>query len=153
MKQKVRHLFLFLILCILLYGLSLVSCCKKKTIDPYVPGATVWGTLTLPEIADGKPFAVVLDSDTVLTNDYYIYAAEGLCRSATTVPYSFYDTPAGEYYLYGVVWTTSGKWETPRSGDFFGYYGSSSGAPDSANVVVPSSGEAVLSFGLNVFRE
>lgn len=151
MKQKVHHLLPFLILCVLFYGLGVVSCCKKKITEPYVPGAMVWGMLTLPEIADGKPFAVVLDSDTTLTNDF-IYASEGVCRSDTTIPYDFYDTPAGEYYLYGVVWTTSGKWETPKSGDFVGYYGSANSVPDSANVVVPASGEVVFNLTLKVVQ-
>ena len=134
------------------YGLGIVSYCKKKAVDPYVPGATVWGMLTLPEIADGKPYTVVLDRDTILTNDF-IMSHESVCRSDSAVPYDFYDTPTGVYYLYGIVWMTGEKREVPIVGDFLGYYGSSNGPPDSANVVIPLSGEVIFNFKLNVFRE
>ena len=150
--KKGHLLFPFLTLGILFYGLGIFNCSKKRMIDPYVPGATVWGMLTLPEIADGKPYAVYLDSDTILTN-VYIQSQKSICRYDSIVPYDFYDVPSGIYYLYGIVWMNGGEEELLRHGDFFGYYGGADGTPDSANVVIPSSGKVVLSFKLNVFRE
>jgi hypothetical protein len=38
----------------------------------------------------------------------------------------------------------------PRNGDVFGNYLSANGAPDSAIVVVPSSGKTVVDFALKV---
>ena len=149
MTQQIRNLSLYIAVCVLFQVCGILSCSRKKTTDPYVPGATVWGTVALPEIADGKPYAVVLDSDTILTNDF-IMSHESVCRLETSVPYSFYDTPAGEYYLYGIVWTTGEKGKALRSGDFFGYYGSTNGPPDSANVVVPYSGEVIFDLILKV---
>lgn len=150
--KKNHLLLLFFTLCLLFYGFGVISCYKKKSTDPYVPGATVWGMLNLPEIADGKPYTVVLDRDTILINDF-IMSYESVCRSDSAVPYDFYDTPAGVYYLYGFVWMNGEKREGPRFGDFFGYYGSTNGPPGSANVVVPLSGEVIFCFKLNVFRE
>jgi hypothetical protein len=93
----VYHFISLLILCVVCYGLSIIIGCKKKVPEPYVPGATVRGMLTLSEIANGKPYAVVLDSVTIITNDF-IMSHESVCQSETAVQYSFYDTSSGEYY-------------------------------------------------------
>ena len=75
------------------------------------------------------------------------------CRNDTVVPYSFYDVKEGRYYLHAIVWNSGNRDEEPKNGDFFGYYGTANRTPDSANVVVPSSGEVVFDLMLKVVVE
>lgn len=81
------------------------------------------GTLTLPATADGKTFAVILDTDTDGGNGY-LSAVMGVCGSSTSVSYSMLCPIPGYYHLYAVVDNTgfmSGG-GGPTTGDYVGYY-------------------------------
>jgi hypothetical protein len=129
-----------------------MTTCQKNPSDPYVPGATVWGYVILPEALDGNLFVAVLDRDTVAMNDNFIQGYETICRSDDSLPYAFYDVPSGEYYLYCAVFIDCDDWKVYSDADFFGYYGSTNGPPESANVVVPPYGEVVVDLTLKAIE-
>jgi len=146
-KQGVTRVGLVLII------ILSVLCCSKKT--PTSPNhekselATITGMLILPAEANGKTFAVVVDSDTNNTNGF-VRVIMGTCGTGDRVPYEITDVPAGIYFLYAVVWVVSEPLNPPATGDFVGFYGTENAIPPAPNVTIPTSGQVTLDITLMV---
>ena len=85
-----------------------------------LPKATVNGTVTLPAIATGKPFAVYIDNNGN-GGDGYTEMVSGIVVGST-VSYSISDVDAGTYYVYCHV-DLDGSGSSPNYGDYLGYRG------------------------------
>ncbi len=92
-------------------------------------GVTVSGTITLPESVENKLFAVNIDTDGDGGNGV-ITATAGYI-DGTSAEYSIENVPAGEYYIYSVVYDQTddiANASAPVAGDYFGVY-SDPGSP------------------------
>ncbi len=67
---------------------------------------------------------VAIDDDLNGDNGF-VRADSGTSGSGTTVNYTIKDVSAGTYYIYAVVFVTSGGRKGPQSGDYLGIYGGS----------------------------
>jgi hypothetical protein len=114
-------------------------------------GASVFGTLTLPATAPGKPFVAILalEAPSVVTEPTATIMQS--VPAGTTLDYRFENVPPGTYFLltYVDVDESGGEGSTP--GDFVGWYSpTDTGNPPASgpNVVVPESGSVEYSFSL-----
>ena len=104
---------------------------------------TVNGTITLPEVAEGKQYSIYIDTDFDLVNGYTAIE-EGACDSTLTIDYSIGEISEGSYFVFAFVDIDSSGGYT--SFDFLGVYG---GDPVTPNAVVPSSGSVTFDFSLD----
>ncbi len=134
-----------------LSGLVILSSCGKDSTPPtkQEPVPNVVGTLTLPGEANGKSFAVAVDSDTTSANGF-VKVTTGTCGAGTKVSYQMQEVPAGTYYLYAVVWVVSTPLTPPQTGDYVGFYGTQGTVPPAPNATVPSEGAATFDITLIV---
>jgi len=138
------------IVCALFAVFALGSCGKKTApTEDQEPEPNVVGTLTLPGEANGKSFAVVVDSDTSSANGF-VKVVTGTCGAGTKVSYEMKQVPAGTYYVYAVVWVVSTPLTPPKSGDYVGFYGTQGTIPTAPNAIVPSQGTVTLDIPLIV---
>jgi len=121
--------------------------CSSST-DSNETNATVEGTMTLPAVADGKTYSIVIDNDDDGLNGF-IRLGTGVCGSSLAVEYSVKDVPEGDYYISAVVYVVSVPGMIPTSGDYGGFYGSDS-IPTSPNASVAAEGTANFDFDLTI---
>jgi hypothetical protein len=131
--------------------LVLASCGKNSTSpkEEQQSSPNVVGTLSLPAEANGKSFAVVVDSDTSNANGF-VKVATGTCGPGTKVSYEMKDVPAGTFFVYAVVWVVSTPLTPPKSGDYVGFYGTQGTIPAAPNATVPATGQMTFDITLVV---
>lgn len=131
--------------------LILASCGKNSTApkEDEQRSPNVVGTLSLPADANGKSFAVVVDSDTSNANGF-VKVTTGTCGPGTKVTYEMKDVPAGTFFVYAVVWVVSTPLTPPRSGDYVGFYGTQGTIPSAPNATVPATGQVTFDITLIV---
>jgi hypothetical protein len=128
----------------------------------------VSGTLTIPAAANGKIWAVFIDTDTDPDNGH-VATVNGHAGSGTTVDYDLGKVAGGTYFVFAAVCVVSDCENDLVDGDYFGYYGTplkiSSLSPSSggvgtrvvimsgmtANATVPSSGAVTFDINLGVY--
>ncbi|MGD8306739.1 MAG: hypothetical protein PVF17_08810 [Ignavibacteria bacterium] len=123
---------------------------NENPADGGIGSTTVTGTLTLPAVANGKTFAVIIDNDSDGDNGF-LYSVTGTCSSGTTLNYSINNVAEGNYYIYAVVFVVGDTTQGPQTGDYLGIYGGTiSNPPTSRNASVPSSGTVTFNITLYV---
>ncbi len=122
---------------------------SETPVEP-VTGNTITGTITLPDLADGKNISIIIDTDTEGGNGSVAVGSGTL--SGTTYTYSIDGVADGNYYIYAVVNVVS-ETGAPQTGDFFGAYGitSISDWPPSAPNSVVSGSTGSTNFDFNLF--
>jgi hypothetical protein len=143
-----RHLlFLGLIIGFIVVG---AGCSEEDDPVAATPG-TVAGTLTYPAPADGKSYAVVVDTDMDGENGNVTYSV-GTCGAGNSCAYAMSNVPPGSYFVYAVVRVVSGMDDSPQTGDYLGVHGGTfSNPPPSANVTVQSGGAVTCDITLETF--
>lgn len=119
--------------------------------DSAATGASVFGTLTLPASAPGKPFVAILalEAENVITDRTATVMQSA--PAGTTIDYRFDGVPAGTYYLLTYVDVDESGGDSSTPGDFVGWYDpTNTGNPPASgpNVVVPESGSVEYSFNM-----
>ncbi len=137
---------------LLVTGLIFITGCSEDS--PAEPadngGATISGTLTFPESAEGKLLWVIIDADLDGANGFVEYY-EVTLGTGTTKAYSFGFIETGAYYIYSGVRVNSEQSALPATGDFIGFYGTNGTPPSSANATVPSAGSAKFDITLSTY--
>jgi hypothetical protein len=145
---KLLTLFVFILTVSILIGCSDDDDDENINNAP-VTTADVNGTLTLPAVAIGQTYVVMIDGDTNGDNGE-VKNTVGLCGNSTTVDYTINDVPSGTYYVYAVVYVVSSTGPL-TTGDYLGFYGTGASAPGSPNATVPTSGSVTLDITLSVY--
>lgn len=110
--------------------------------SPTPVNANVVGQLSLPEAHDLPQFEVYLDVDqNPLNENGFVKKVVGICQCQLLIDYMFVDTPAGIYYLYGIVRINSKDGTAPVAGDFMGFYTGTSNPAVPTPIVVTASGK------------
>lgn len=145
-----KHTCWLLILSVIFLGF--VSCDQSTDPDP-VSNAVITGNINLPEVAQGKVWMVVVDSDFNGDNGMVKYCS-GNCAMDTIIGFQIENVPSGNYYVYAVVFTVSDGSQGPQPGDYWGIYGGTfpNDVPGSPNVNVAGS-EVTLNIDLTVYVE
>jgi hypothetical protein len=113
-------------------------------------GATVVGSLTLPAVADNKPFEVRVLSTLNNPLTSTVASTSGRTGTAATLDYSIANAPAGTYFVLGFVDVDESGGDASTPGDYAGWFGHDGDGdpPGSPNAVVPTDGSVRFDFSL-----
>jgi len=115
MKKQIRLLSLLAIAAAAVIFLG----CENAAAADDAKKATVSGTVTLPASVVDVDYIVIVDTDMDGGNGF-TGSATGTV-TGTTFDYSIADIPAGDYYIYAVVYASGGDaGGEPVDGDYFG---------------------------------
>ena len=85
--------------------------------DTTATTGTVSGTITLPSSVTGKTYYVAI-ADSTTTDEDVTYNLSTV--TGNTIDYTLTNVPAGNYYVYCMVWATATEPQDLTDGDFYG---------------------------------